>query len=82
MRAPERFEVAEGERRMGMWRANRARDERIRRPLVGAEDFRSGKLSRAVEPGKAPADRVLVRQVGRDRAAERCASRTASTIAR
>ena len=70
MRAPERFEVAEGERRMRVRRAHRARDERIRRPFVGAEDFRSGKFSGAVEPGKAPADRVLVRQVGRDRVAK------------
>ena len=70
MRAPERFEVAEGERRMGVWRANGARDERIRRPLVGAEDFCSGKFSGAVEPGKTPADRAVVRQGGRDRVAK------------
>ena len=55
-------DVAENKRRVRVRRTDHARDERLRRPLVRDEDFRSGELADAVEAGNATANRGLSRQ--------------------
>ena len=62
MSALERLDVAENERGVRVRRAHRARRQRLRRPFVRAEDFRSGELADAVEAGNATPDRGLRRQ--------------------
>ena len=62
MSALERLDVAENERGVRVRRAHHARGQRLRRPFVGAEDFRAGELADAVEAGNATPDRGLRRQ--------------------
>src|ERR1700722_16599847 len=62
MRALESVEIAEGEARMMMGRANGAGDQCVARPFVGAEDFRPGDFLLTVETGGATPDRPLRRK--------------------
>ena len=82
MSALERLDVAENECGVRVRRAHRARRKRLRRPFVGAEDFRSGELADAVEAGNATSDRGLRRQFHDFEASKRRASFTASRMAR